>query len=627
MAEVYEMLMKLGLSGGALSDLVIVSDRLTRIHKLTEQITSNFSRWHVLLGGIGTALAGGAILGVMEKIVKKTQDYSEELVTIKRLAPEMRSWVESGEFEKRAFAISKSVPLNVPEIMKIPGLGYDIAGKEEMEKLWEPLARYSALQQSDEKFKGDPGKAIRALLKAGELTGRFVNEQGEFDPVKAQHFLDLVIKIKSATHGMVNEQQILGFAQQAGPTARGLTDKGFMTEAINIQAMSGNRAGTALMSLWQQMAGGTMFKRTAEGLQELGFLKPDEWKTSGGRVILGAEASKRLTRMIGKDPMELSSNISARLDEMGVTDPEERSRMIMRMANRQTTQRMLMEMVVNRKQQRAERERMAQGMEMEGAFDLKNKESVPFNMERVTKAWNNLLYAIGGPQSENIIKALQTITGIINSIGDMVREMDPATLKAVGIGIAGVGAGLLLLGTAAVLGAAIALAPAGAIALAVGTIAGAIGVFAVMEWETFKQAAIAMKDMGVAAAALAVVGWNSIGEGLNTIKTAIVSFIDWTVETSKSLSKRFGDWLTRPLIQNQSYQGSPGGGMQPLPINFNPGQQRQILQPITLSVNLDGHMLGQAVSEILEDMSLHPTGPPDANGWNHFRAMGNQDTT
>ena|SRR3989442_15805754 len=131
MAEVFEMLMKLGLSGGAMNDLVIVADRLTRIHKLTEQITSHFSRWHVILGGIGAALVGAGILTVMERITVKTATFSDELVKLKNLGGQMTGAVESGEITKRAYEIASRVPLTVTELAKIPGLAYSIFGKEE----------------------------------------------------------------------------------------------------------------------------------------------------------------------------------------------------------------------------------------------------------------------------------------------------------------------------------------------------------------------------------------------------------------------------------------------------------------------------------------------------------------
>ena len=103
--------------------------------------------------------------------------------------------------------------------------------------------------------------------------------------------------------------------------------------------MGGPRSGTALLSLWQQLAGGTMMSRSAKGLEDIGLLKPDEWQNDHGRVILGEDASKRLTALIGKDPLDLAANIVANLKKRGVTDPEQQMRMVARAMGRQTTQR------------------------------------------------------------------------------------------------------------------------------------------------------------------------------------------------------------------------------------------------------------------------------------------------
>jgi hypothetical protein len=40
--------------------------------------------------------------------------------------------------------------------------------------------------------------------------------------------------------------------------------------------------------------------------------------------------------------------------------------------------------------------------------------------------------------------------------------------------------------------------------------------------------------------------------------------------------------------------------------------------PISLSLNVDGRTLAQAVSEVLEDLAEHATGSPNYNGVSHF---------
>src|SRR5258708_4914704 len=157
MADVYEMMMKIGLHGGALTDLTIVAERLTRIHRLSEQVTSSFSRWHTALLGVGSLLAGTMIVGGIEKIINRTKSFSDELVRIQLLGGAMAAAAASGELTKEAFNIAQRVPLKVEDLLKIRGVVSSMVDKpgdiSESGKIWERLAKYQLTQQLDPKFK------------------------------------------------------------------------------------------------------------------------------------------------------------------------------------------------------------------------------------------------------------------------------------------------------------------------------------------------------------------------------------------------------------------------------------------------------------------------------------------
>ena len=74
-----------------------------------------------------------------------------------------------------------------------------------------------------------------------------------------------------------------------------MNDQGIGTMAILSQYMGAQRAGTALMSLNQEFAGGTMWTRNAKELERLGILNHGEWsKGGGGGIVLTPEARKDL---------------------------------------------------------------------------------------------------------------------------------------------------------------------------------------------------------------------------------------------------------------------------------------------------------------------------------------------
>lgn len=653
MAEVYEMMMKLGLEGSAMASLANISSVLSSMHHKVGEIERGFHSWRLALVGVGGLIGGALILGGLEKLIEKTKGYSDELVRLKRLGGEMGEYAASGDLAKKAFEISKRVPMSVEELMKIPGMAYSIIGKEEAVDVWESLAKYSFLQQSDSKFKAAPDKALQDVLRAGELTGRITDPvSGAIDMKKLDEYLDMVAKIKAATHGMVNEQTLLGMAKQGGLALRNLTDEGFMSEAIMAQAMGGPRAGTALLSLMQQFAGGTMRKRTAVGMEELGLLKPEDWSTDkGGGVVLTEEASKRLNKLISKDPLELAAKLRDQFEKEGITDPEERMRKVMRAFGRQTTQRYTAEEVNNFEQMFRERERMQQGMGAGAGFDLTKQQSVSANMEAVKAAWTNLQVAVAGPESENVIKFLQSLTGTINSMTDMIRGMDPETLKNIGVGLAALGAALIGGGAVALLAA---IGPAGWL---IGGIIGlttaflndekaingmhqlTAGISSLLSNLYDEKAINGMHQLASGIGSLAVLAWDSVASGLNTISSAISKFIEWLKSLNPFGAKEApGGWknwggvdhpggMSPAPFKKSSYLGGDGGASI-IPANFTTGgDKKQILQPVTITLNMDGRMMAQAMGDVLQDYYEHPTGSPSPDGLSHFRPQGNFSST
>jgi hypothetical protein len=552
--------------------LSALSSGLSAANAHVNKLNANFGRLGAAIAGALSITAGMALFGVMEKIVDKTKDYSDELVKLQRLGGAMAPAVASGAMSRQAFDIAQRVPMNVTDILKIPGALYSIVGQEEAMKLWEPVAKLSWVLQSQKDYTGNPGEDVQKVIRGGELSGRITDPTtGQIDPERLQKYLDLVTKITAATHGMVNPNSILGMAQQGGFALRGLSDEGYMSMAIAAQAMGGQRAGTALLSMWQQMAGGTMFTRTAEGLQDLGLLKQGEWHTDHGRVILGDDASRRLTGLIGKDPLDLVAKIDENLKAQGVTDPEERARKVMRAFGRQTTQRLTTEELNNYQQMLAERERLQGGLGAEGSIGLINSQSVTANMVALSNAWTNLLTAVAGPNSQNVISVLQTLTGSINAVTAAVSQMDPNALKALGVG----------------LGALAAAFTVGGIAL----VAAAIG--------TGGWLAAGITALGIAAV---------------TYRKEITAFFDSLNAFFSRLRDSINGLFSSGKGADQFKKELEDSNKLYVPGRFTPNAGQPKSQPISLSLNVDGRTLAQVVSDKIDALYRYETNSPAFNG-------------
>ena len=121
---------------------------------------------------------------------------------------------------------------------------------------------------------------------------------------------------------------MLGMTQQAGFSMRGMTDEGFMNMSIMAQVMGGPRAGTAMLTLYNQVATGKMTKPAAIGMEDLGLLKPGEWQSDHGHVIIDPKAEARLGKPLGKNPMDFVDEIYKNLEAQGITDPDEQKRRV-----------------------------------------------------------------------------------------------------------------------------------------------------------------------------------------------------------------------------------------------------------------------------------------------------------
>ena len=603
--DAYRIGISIVLANGVSPVLHTVMTDLMGLRTRIGDVERSLATWKAPLLGFAAILGGATVLGTIDKLIDKSKDFQDQLIKLQRLGGGMAEAVKSGAITAQAFDISRRVPMRVEDLMKIPGMTYSIMGEEEARKTWEPLARFAWVLQSDRHYNGDTNKDLQALIRAGELSGRITDPvTKQIDAVKLEKFLDLAARVTAATHGMVNAQSMLGMAQQGGVALRGLNDQGFYTMAIMAQAMGGHRAGTAYLSLWQQMAGGTMMKRTAEGLQEMGLLQPGEWSTEGGHVSISKDASKRLTNLIGKDPLELAANIQKQLAERGVTNPLEQMDAIMRLTGRQTTQRFTAEEVANFSQMMAERGRLMQGLGAEGSFGLITDKSVTANMQALSNAWSNLLTAVAGPNSDKVVTVLQALTATLNS---MQAAVTSETTKAVESVIGTIAADIAKVDEFIMKG--------------LGWISGITPVFRALGDLPWQKIADGAASVSAAIGNLAGVSWERIVAIFDGIRNAIASFID----RLGGILGRFGNH-GQPGVDIEGAPKSPtrfegGSDMQRgrfIPAQFNPGTKQ--LVPIVLhsSLNMDGEKLTQMIIDKIDDMTTSSTGAAAADGMSRY---------
>ena len=428
-------------------------------------------------------------------------DLSHELVQIQKLGE------SSAQFEQAkaaAYKLHGQVPgATSVDALKIYGATYSMFGHEGALKTMKPLAEFAQVMGNTS---GDYKKAFDNLydmVRGGELMGKFLNESTHLvDTDKLTHFLELGSKVVQATHGKVSAQTWFGMAQQGGPALSMLDDNGMLTMAMVSQAMGGQRAGTALSSMFQQMAGGKMTQYAAQLLSDKYHLLGGYQVGRGGHLVWDKGALDPEThpfiKAMGKDPLEAVRMLKDKMGEGGLSDMEHIIPELYQMLGRNTTQRLVHDLMRNLPQLIGERERMKGGLGTAESLSAQDKDYT-YVEQKYDAAKQEMLMHIGLPMMQSAIPILQQITKFFDSIGDFAKA-NPKAMENIGNGI-------LVLG--------------GSLAVASGL---------------------------ALAAAISPAGWLVLGIG--ALGAAFVAFPETKFEDFTGLMKRFGDWLAGGVVKD-----------------------------------------------------------------------------
>lgn len=611
MTDVYKIGVSIVLANGVSPVLAVIGRDLLGLDSTTRKIEGNFAGWSKALIGVGAILAGTTILGAMTKISEKAAEFTDSMIKLQTLNPGVAKLVETGEIQAKSFGLAKQLGMKADDVAKIYGGIYGVVqDPHHAEELLPYAARYARLQQMRDP-KSRPEAHINTLVRAGELSGRLTDDKGAIDLKKVQEWFDLAAKLKAATHGQINEATLLALGQQAGGGAlRGLSDDGYANMAIVSQMMGGHRAGTALLSLRQQMTG-AMLSRNAEAMAKYGLLNPGEYRSDAGHTILTDSAKDRLLNLVNRDPMTFVNTIVDKMQAQGITDKTKQLQVLSEVLGRQTTQRMISDMLLAREQIARERKGLEQGMTVDQGLSLFQNKSVTANMQALSSAWDNLITALGGPNGANMISVLQTMTGVINRITDAVRGIDPNTLTSVYFAVAASAAALAAVVTFSLLGA-----PAILTALAV-----ALGTLAALNWGSIKEFASTVEKIPVIGTGIMLmirsidmlvnIPWEKVVGVFNGIVGAVSGFIDQLLNIVGKAAWLFGfgsnkiDGMREDSLKKKSNF---------VPGEFNPGAREMPKQQLALSLNIDGRTLAQSVSDEIQAMYAFNTSAAAGSG-------------
>lgn len=459
MSDVYRVAVALQMSsnhsailGALASGLIGAQHQVSKLNKGLAETTGAMTRMKLALGG-GLALAGGtAILATLKKITDHTRDLSKELATLKTqgLTP-----LQIRGADTVARATTTMVPGSTESgNLKLLSEAYSLMGLENAKKALPDLSRaVQVFGAIDGNYKR-ASESLYSLLRSGEMLGKLQDEHtGLVDPAKLKGFLDVMSKVSAATGNKVNAQTLFGMVQQGAPALANMNDDGLMAMLMAAQQMGGPRAGTALTSMYQQFQGGTMTEARAKELRRLGLIGDYDVGRGGHLTFKPGALDTDFARSLEKNPLDAMKLLQGAMRSHGFESIEAQTKELFMILGRQTTQRLVSDFIRNLPNMASEQGRLKGGQGLDAQAQTRNTEDYSVVEHNMHQAWQNLMEALGGPQSKAAISVMGQITGALNGMTAAVRATNPETLAAIG-------KGLLVLGGALTAGGAVALVAA-----------------------------------------------------------------------------------------------------------------------------------------------------------------------
>lgn len=476
MIDIFKVGVSIAMTSNASQVLGVMLTQLGGVNNAVTALNKNLASTQVVAAAAMTALAGGAVLMGLTAIVNKARNLNDELSRLKMLGGEFASSI--GRARDAAFQTTFGAPTgtaggNVAMQREISGIVGDPAIAAQLLPEVSRAAYVASFYTKE-----DPSKIAQNLLKMADVRGALLGDGPDgkkfinWEALKPD--LEMAIKALVIQGGALSSGDLLGMVKQGSVPFRSMSaESAYLDMAEIASVLGGQRSGTALTSLFQQLIGGKMTKQTAQALTDAGMLLPTDW-TSGrsGGVVVSPEGTRRFSAM-ERDPAQWFASqgqekIRAYAEANGVSEVQA----IFRLFGRQTTQRLVAEILSSEPQIARTREIAAGMKDYSGQYDDLLKENLTTNIRAFQSAWTTLMEALGAAAVPTAITLLQSLTTAIQGMTKWALD-NPDTVTTLmhltaGMGAFAIAIGAFAIGSAAAGALAVLNGPLGVAALAAG---------------------------------------------------------------------------------------------------------------------------------------------------------------
>ncbi len=292
--------------------------------------------------------------------------------------------------------------------------------------------------------------STRALMKFIDRRGLTRDEAG------FNRGLDLAERLVTGSGGFVQFRDLAQFSQQGGTAFRSLSDTGLTNLALLLQEQGGARAGTAMMSIYQNLVAGRTPKKTMQLLQDYGFGRIDEIRsgTVGGKrsTTTTFALNPAYAAQLQADPVEFfRSTFLPQLAKHGITSEAQILKATNDLLSNRTASNQA-SIMTTQLIQIARDAALTKGAMGAGQVTDAYRRDPNSRWADLTAKYKNLMLELGETVLPIAIKAVGGLTSVIKGAVQFAREF-PMLTKILVVG-AGALAGFVAVGGAVTLAAA-----------------------------------------------------------------------------------------------------------------------------------------------------------------------------
>jgi muramidase (phage lysozyme) len=458
--QAWEVGVSLVLTSNVESAAIAIGKHLLHLEGMTEKVKKQFQNLNqVIMGTLSVKIGEGMVRGLGE-VLLKAKEVNAEITQLQKMNLDPAS---IRRFQGMSVQATRDVRgVTEAQALRLANqLGSWVGPENTTQEVINQSLRYGQVYGHTIKSYDKGMEAIQPMLQSLQQLGRLK------DPATAVRSIDLLSKLGTITEGRISGEDILNAVKQGAPAMSGLSDRALVGSLIMSQPLGGHRAGTAMMSIWNQLVGGQTTQGVVKEMAKYGFIDSNYANINrqgrmrgrdgftdfslGGRVSgvdrhgmhsrarqgLAGGLNMRIPleaydpsfrKSFEAGPEEMFKHIKNKLESQGVTG-EAQIQALARIFGRQTSQRLGHEWIRNLEQISGEIDRTLNALGLQSAKKLQDAKDMSQGLHNVGAAWENFVVQLGKSNSDIVVSGLNAVTDALRKLTEVMRSMNPTVIQ------------------------------------------------------------------------------------------------------------------------------------------------------------------------------------------------------